>query len=190
LDISIIIPTSGRCEILNRALNSLRESIPFGRSVEVIVVCNPCNINVKETVERFRYCDIPVKYVGSNKVGTNRARNLGVEHSRGRNLLFLDDDVQIPHFQFWAGFWRLDFESISEVAAGGYYLNRPEAKISEIIYNAAAGLWLMKSRAGGMSGVLCFLVAASSLDGSYFREREGLRKLRKMRRRRIDCANG
>lgn len=149
MDISIIIPTSGRREILNRALNSLSENIPVGRSVEVIVVCNPCNINVKETVKRFSDCDIPVKYIGSNQVGTNRARNLGAEHSRGRNLLFLDDDVQIPHFQFWAGFWKLNFESNSEVAAGGYYLNRPEAKISEIIYNAAAGLWLMKSRAGG-----------------------------------------
>lgn len=163
MDISIIIPTSGRREILNRTLNSLRENIPVGRTVEVIVVCNPCNTNVKETVERFSDCDIPVKYIGSNKIGTNRARNLGVEHSRGRNLLFLDDDVQIPHFQFWAEIWMLDFESNSEVAAGGYYLNRPEAKISEIIYNAAAGLWLMKSRAGGdaCSPLLlggCFLV--------------------------------
>lgn len=148
MHISIIIPTSGRRESLKRALTSLRENIPVGPSFEVLVVCNPCNLNVKGVVESFNCCNFPVKYIGSNRVGTNRARNMGVEHSRGENLLFLDDDVQIPHFQFWTGFRKLILENVSEVAAGGYYLNRPEAKISEIIYNAAAGLWLMKSRAG------------------------------------------
>lgn len=163
MHISIIIPTSGRCETLKKSLTSLRENIPVGPSFEVLVVCNPCNLKIKGVVESFNGCNFPVKYIGSNRVGTNRARNLGVENSRGENLLFLDDDVQIPHFQFWTGFRKLVLESVSGVAAGGYYLNRPEAKISEIIYNAAAGLWLMKCRAGkdAWNPVLlggCFLV--------------------------------
>lgn len=163
MHISVVIPTSGRCETLKKSLTSLRENIPVELSIEVLVVCNPCNLTVKGVVEGFNSCNFSVKYIGSNRVGTNRARNLGFEHSSGENLLFLDDDVQIPHLRFWTGFRKLVLEGVSGVAAGGYYLNRPEADISEIIYNAAAGLWLMKCRVGRVdwNPVLlggCFLV--------------------------------
>ena len=85
-DFSVIVPTYGRPEYLDRAIESiLSQSL---QDFEIVVVddCSPAPVSPSSTDPRIRL--IRAKQNG----GPAAARNLGVEHARGRYLAFLDDD--------------------------------------------------------------------------------------------------
>ena len=90
--LSIIIPTFNRCELLNRALNSV-----FNQTYsdyEVIVIDDGSTDNTAEMLQnnfaQFRY------FFQSNN-GVSAARNKGLEMANGRWIAFLDsDDEWLP----------------------------------------------------------------------------------------------
>lgn len=82
---SIIIPHKNSIDLLNRAI----KSIPKTESIEVIVVDNSDNpINNNDIlIER----DINIYYFSPIK-GAGAARNVGIEHSHGEYIVFMDAD--------------------------------------------------------------------------------------------------
>ncbi len=83
IDISVIIPHRDSPELLNRLL----VSIPVLKNVEVIVVDNsivPLQVTELSRQAVILYSDL--------KGGAGKARNLGIDGSRGRWLLFADAD--------------------------------------------------------------------------------------------------
>ncbi len=86
MDISVIIPTYNRYEVLQRALRSVyAQSYP---PKEVIVVDDGSNDQTSEIQEEFP----SIKYIYQHNGGVSSARNTGIEQSSCEWLTFLDSD--------------------------------------------------------------------------------------------------
>lgn len=91
MTVSVIIPTHNRAHMLTRALDSvIRQTIP----AEVIVVDDASSDHTPRVLEEYP----AVRMLRSHEnVGGAAARNLGVAHSTGQLIAFLDsDDEWLP----------------------------------------------------------------------------------------------
>jgi glycosyltransferase involved in cell wall biosynthesis len=86
---SIIIATHHRPELLTRALQSIRQS--SYKDYELIVVTDCPDVNTMQVAGTLlNEHDTFIKRIG--KQGPAISRNLGLQHARGRYVMFLDDD--------------------------------------------------------------------------------------------------
>lgn len=104
VDVSVVVCTRNRAERLRRAVESIRRSLDHateagGLTCELLLVDNGSTDGTRELIEslvesdhRVRACTVPVP-------GIARARNGGLDGSRGRVVLFTDDDTVVP--QHW-----------------------------------------------------------------------------------------
>jgi len=84
-EISVIITTYNRANLLEQAIESiLAQSY---KNFEVIVVDDGSEDNTFEIAKEF-----PVKYIFQKNSGVSKARNTGIEISKGRLIAFLDSD--------------------------------------------------------------------------------------------------
>ena len=91
-DISVVIPTYNRCELLKRAISSvLNQTI---RSKKIIVVDNGSTDNTYEMISTL----FPeITYIYEKRRGVSIARNLGIKNCNSQWIAFLDsDDVWEP----------------------------------------------------------------------------------------------
>jgi len=98
LDFSIIIPTYNRVGKLKTTLTSIFEQeIP---PKEVIIVDQSHNSLTSDLViemkDRYSNRQIFLRYFHTNQKSASRARNLGIDHSIGEIVFFIDDDVILP----------------------------------------------------------------------------------------------
>lgn len=93
--VSVIIPTRSRPEILTRALHSV-----FSQThsvLETIVVVDGPDDSTVSVVKTLKNSSLRL-IVLPEQQGQNAARNVGVEHSKGDWIAFLDDDDEwLPH---------------------------------------------------------------------------------------------
>lgn len=89
-NVSIIIPCYNYGGLLSETLESLIAQTHA--HWECIVVDDGSTDNTKEVVSKFAQRDARFKYVYQNNSGVSRARNNGLEHSRGDYIQFLDAD--------------------------------------------------------------------------------------------------
>jgi glycosyltransferase involved in cell wall biosynthesis len=94
MDISIIIPTYNRKEILQKNLNSVFQQ-SFKDSYEVIVVDDGSTDNTAEFLEELQKEHKNFYYKLQENKGPGLARNLAVAVAQGEILVFLDDDCII-----------------------------------------------------------------------------------------------
>lgn len=92
IDISIIVPTHNRRELLKELLVALGLQTKGKLAFEVIIVADGCQDGTKELLACNEYA-FPVSLVELPGVGPSLARNAGAKHARADLLLFLDDDV-------------------------------------------------------------------------------------------------
>jgi len=97
MNVSVILCTYNRCQILPKTLESLAAS-RLAQSVEweVVVVDNNSTDRTREVVESF-YRQFPgrFRYVFEPRPGKSFALNTGIRQARGEVLAFLDDDVTV-----------------------------------------------------------------------------------------------
>jgi len=87
--VSIVIPTYDRPESLKTTLETI--FCQSYRNFEVIVVDDGSHYDVAEAIKEY-----PVqKLIHLPHSGSNVARNMGYQHTRGEYLLFCDDDVEL-----------------------------------------------------------------------------------------------
>jgi len=93
MQISLIIPSYNRSSSLNRALQSVLSQSHLPN--EIIVVDDGSNDN---TAEMLREEFPQVTYLYQSNKGVSSARNLGIQHSTGDWIAFLDsDDTWLSH---------------------------------------------------------------------------------------------
>lgn len=98
-ELSVVIPTFNRLEILRRALGLLaEEGDRFGVPHEVLVVDDGSSDGTAEylagdTVPRASL--VKVRVISQENAGPARARNRGVEEAAGELVLFLGDDILV-----------------------------------------------------------------------------------------------
>ena len=86
-DISVVIPTYNRCELLKRAMCSV-----FNQTIkikEIIVVDNGSTDN---TYEMISSTFPKITYIYKKRKGVSIARNLGIKHCHSTWIAFLDSD--------------------------------------------------------------------------------------------------
>lgn len=94
LDISVVIPTYNRANLLPKAVKSVLEQ--NHQSIEIIIVDDLSTDNTKEVIASFQ--NEKIKYVVNSRAkGANGARNTGVLMAKGKYIAFQDsDDIWLP----------------------------------------------------------------------------------------------
>src|SRR5512146_3229151 len=94
-DISVLIPTWNRCELLQRTLPTvLQQDFPADR-FEVVVAADGCTDSTAAYVrQRQAHCDLRLVEIPHR--GRAAALNAALAEACGQLVLFLDDDLLCP----------------------------------------------------------------------------------------------
>jgi glucosyl-dolichyl phosphate glucuronosyltransferase len=95
MDISVVLSTYNRCEILSRALRHLGSQEAPGIEYEVIIVDNNSSDSTRQIAETFTQRDGRFRYVFEARQGLSYARNTGICFARADSIAFTDDDVEV-----------------------------------------------------------------------------------------------
>lgn len=91
--VSVIIPVYNRAHLLRESINSVLDQ--DYQDIEVVVVDDGSVEPIKDVVRQY---DDRVRYIRQENSGASAARNMGVLHSTGDYLMFLDsDDILLPN---------------------------------------------------------------------------------------------
>lgn len=89
--VSVIVPTYNRGNLLGRALNSIVNQTYD--NIEIIVVDDFSKDNTYQVVRQFKDKGHNIKYIYNKKnLGPSISRNIGIAHSKGKYIAFLDSD--------------------------------------------------------------------------------------------------
>lgn len=90
IKVSVIMPTWNRSAVISRAIESaLQQSYT---NFELIIADDGSTDNTEEVVHRFSSSDRRIKYLKNVHAGVSRARNIGIAHSSGQLIAYLDSD--------------------------------------------------------------------------------------------------
>jgi glycosyltransferase involved in cell wall biosynthesis len=96
VDVSVVISSYNRCEMLPRAIESILQQNPSQLTFELIIVNNNSTDDTKQVVESFiDRGHRNVRYVFEAKQGPSHGRNAGVANARAKIIAFTDDDVHV-----------------------------------------------------------------------------------------------
>ncbi|WKN49397.1 glycosyltransferase [Nocardioides sp. Arc9.136] len=100
-DISVVVATRGRPEIVGEALSSLAAQTLPADAFEVVVVVNGSSDGTYEAVEEVarQQTDMHVRVLRSERPGVAHARTVGLWAARGTHMTIVDDDDRVtPHY--------------------------------------------------------------------------------------------
>lgn len=89
LDISLIICTRNRHELIPETLESVDKQTLDKEKFEVIIVDQSTDDKTQKLVENYPY----FKYIKLNATGISISRNEGIKNSKGKLIAFVDDDI-------------------------------------------------------------------------------------------------
>jgi glycosyltransferase involved in cell wall biosynthesis len=93
MNITIIIATHKRGQILSKTLESFKGLDVEGISWEILLVDNAGEKNVEEMVQKYQK-DLPIQYfIHNTHKGKNFALNFAIEKTQGDLIVLTDDDV-------------------------------------------------------------------------------------------------
>ena len=95
MDISVVICTKDRCELLQRAIELLAaQNLPRDKTFEIIIVDNNSSDATAQVVRTQQTrSSRPLHYFFEGKSGLSNARNRGIKESSGDIIVFTDDDM-------------------------------------------------------------------------------------------------
>jgi len=96
-ELSVLIPTHERAELLPRVLRAWRDRLSDGPEAEIVVVDDGSRDGtprvLAELADAFAAGEVPLRYARHDNAGAAVTRNRAIEMARGRVLLFSDDDM-------------------------------------------------------------------------------------------------
>lgn len=93
-DVSVIVATYNRCDVVRGAVESLMNQDSRGTSYEVIVVDNNSTDATRRTLEELCNTYDKLSYHFEAQQGVSYARNRGIAAARAPILAFTDDDIK------------------------------------------------------------------------------------------------
>jgi glycosyltransferase involved in cell wall biosynthesis len=123
-DLSVVICTYNRPELLRLALTTLLRQSPANLTYEVVVIDNNSTPDTRAVVDELAQTDSRIRYVRETRQGNAYARNTGVAESRAPIVAFLDDDVTVR--DNWIDLIQRTFEATNAGFIGGKVLPRWE----------------------------------------------------------------
>jgi glucosyl-dolichyl phosphate glucuronosyltransferase len=117
IDISVILCTYNRCELLKKAVASiLAQDCPDLR-YELIIADNNSSDQTREVCESFKSESVPVHYIFVPEQGVSYARNAAIARAKAPILAFFDDDVCVS--RNWLATIKRAFDDHPELAGIG-----------------------------------------------------------------------
>ncbi len=96
LDVSVVVSTYNRADVLPQALASLLQQEPPGLRYEIVVVDNNSTDSTRAVVESFIARGCPnLRYLFEPRQGVAYGRNTGILTSKTPIIAFTDDDVTV-----------------------------------------------------------------------------------------------
>ncbi|MBO8180434.1 MAG: glycosyltransferase family 2 protein [Archaeoglobus sp.] len=94
---SIVIPSYGRPDVLNRLLEDLKEQENFELNAMEVIIINEENSEEYGKLARDFSNHFNVVYLvpSTERLGSSEARNIGISSAKGEFVVFLDDDVRV-----------------------------------------------------------------------------------------------
>ena len=115
--ISIIIPFFNSAQYLHRCLNSLINQ--NHKSIEILLIDDGSTDNSYAICKKYASLDKRIKIMRQNNKGQSSARNLGIKHSTGKFIFFLDSDDWI-YQDALSSLMRAFEKSRAELVAGDF----------------------------------------------------------------------
>jgi glycosyltransferase involved in cell wall biosynthesis len=143
-DISVIIPTFGRPELVVRAARSaLEQKLPDNAGFEVIVVDDGGNDGTAEALKALK-AGPRLRYFWKKHAGPAAARNAGLAMAKGRVLAFLDSDTLARPGWLAAGWKALKAHPGWDGCEGRVRAQtlEPETPFTHRVENPSGGRWL------------------------------------------------
>jgi glycosyltransferase involved in cell wall biosynthesis len=113
-DVSIIVSTYNRCQLLPAALQSLLSQEAGEVSYEVVLVDNNSTDGTREVVESYiARGHANLRYIFEGKQGLSHGWNAGINDARGEIIAFSDDDVVVA--RDWVASIKRAFDEHPEV---------------------------------------------------------------------------
>jgi len=112
--VSVIIPTCGRSELLIECIVSILHN-DFTDFEILVVDQDPRRTQETELANRFSG-NPQIKYLFLDQANLSLARNKGIEHARGEIIVFVDDDVEVD--PGWLRAYVEAFTSVQHDAPG------------------------------------------------------------------------
>lgn len=106
MEISVIIPTYNRAQILDECLSKLSEQTFAQTKFEVVVVDDGSTDNTEDVVQKRQSTLTNLTYLKQNNQGQGIARNLGIKQAKGKITILIGDDMYPAsnfleqHYQF------------------------------------------------------------------------------------------
>ncbi|HVG21181.1 MAG TPA: glycosyltransferase family A protein, partial [Blastocatellia bacterium] len=95
-DVSVVITTYNRCDLLSGALESVLGQKAGDVRFEVIVVDNNSKDGTRQVVESLMGSSNPgLKYIFEGRQGISHGRNAGIRNATAPIIAFTDDDVRV-----------------------------------------------------------------------------------------------
>jgi glycosyltransferase involved in cell wall biosynthesis len=96
MDISVVMSTYNRANVLGMALDSLVAQDVGDLSYEVVIVDNNSTDGTRQIVESYMQRDSRLRYVFEKRQGLAYGRNAGIAAAQSDFIAFCDDDIVVP----------------------------------------------------------------------------------------------
>jgi glucosyl-dolichyl phosphate glucuronosyltransferase len=119
VDVSVVMSTYNRCDLLPAALDSLLAQETGDVTYEVVVVDNNSTDRTAQVIESFiARGQRRVRYVFEGRQGLSHGWNTGIAHARAPIVAFADDDVRVA--RDWVAVIKKAFDAHPEVDFIGF----------------------------------------------------------------------
>ena len=127
MNISVIVPTFNREELLGKCLKALSEQSYPRSSYEILVCDDGSTDNTREAAKEFKaeHGAVNIRYLSQKNQGPAATRNMGIRHARGRIVALTDDDCE-PDNDWLEQIDRVFRKNKSIVGVGGVTYSIPE----------------------------------------------------------------
>lgn len=132
MQLSVIIPTYNRKESLKRLLDSLLVQNFSKKDYEILIVDDGSTDGTKQSLQLYLQRNRNIHYFSQENKGPAAARNLGIKHSKGKYILFIDDDIFIPREDFFFEHIKIHANNKNTACLGNILL-APTIKPSEFM---------------------------------------------------------
>ncbi len=131
MNMSVIIPTYNRSEILLKCLQALEAQTVLPNDYEIVIVDDGSTDASPEQIAAFiDKCGLNVSYFHQDHKGPAAARNLGIREAQGNLVLFIGDDIiATPTLLAEHLTWHEKYPE-ENVAVLGYVTWSPDIKVT------------------------------------------------------------
>ncbi len=142
--ISIVIPSTGNLDNLQRLLPSILDQNVEAIELQVIVVLNGIPQNrMTDINERISKAWPTVELLRIEGKGVNLARNSGLRCSKYDFVLFLDDDCELHNKKTLKNYLKLHHSNPDYFAIGGGYILPARHGLFDEVYNYIQMNWFL-----------------------------------------------